>query len=205
MTTAESCHCTGCAKCQHRTDRTITVGVQSFMIRITYARSVISKRLTCSELEPNRDMGNFKTNDRLRKRMKVTHTEQKQPRLTRASRGISTGCLPVPLTDLRGDPRRLRRAEFAHRPISGAPFWNSLSHGCANRDSSVSSSFPPRLSRADSSPLRSCSLKREGIPARDITSELGGIIIDSSLDARTIETNRAILLEEGTSKLGTII
>ncbi len=34
-------------------------------------------------------------------------------------------------------PLGLRRAET---------FWNSLSHGCANRDSSVSSSFPSRLS-----------------------------------------------------------
>ena len=38
---------------------------------------------------------------------------------------------------------------------------------------SVSSSFPSRLSRADSSPLRSCSLKREGIPFGGGTSELG--------------------------------
>jgi hypothetical protein len=28
----------------------------------------------------------------------------------------------------------------------GAPFWNSLSHGCINRVSSVSSSFPSRPS-----------------------------------------------------------
>jgi hypothetical protein len=35
----------------------------------------------------------------------------------------------------RSDPHGFHRVEA---------FWNSLSHGCANRDSSVSSSFPSR-------------------------------------------------------------
>src|SRR5689334_20216928 len=60
----------------------------------------------------------------------------------------SKGCLLVPLADLPGrsacaSPCGIS-AQGASLPC--APFWNSLSHGSANRDSSVSSSFPSPLS-----------------------------------------------------------
>src|SRR5512144_605519 len=89
----------------------------------------------------------------------------------------------------RGDPRRLRRAELAHRLVEPcAPFWNSLSHGCTNRESSVSSSFPPRLSRAETSPLRPCSSKREGIPWKKQRASSEGSLQQN--DARTFGLNQ---------------